>query len=167
MSRTRKLILTLDTGTNVNEVIEKFNSGSEVEITLNFDDTEENRKSLCDLIKMNPFENDSYKDWEDYLDKLPDNLEVNELVKVLEEVFILRCGPAERKPLEERCLTTKEQILTGFLQGYFFDSENLKEEITWMIRTKWNILKKTTNFIDFFEKLFEVSCFSSKNTSLN
>lgn len=167
MSRTRKLILTLDTETNVNEVIEKFNSGSKVEITLNFDDTEENRKSLCDLIKMNPFENDSFKDWEEYLNELPDDIKIGELVKILEEVFILRCGPDNRKPIEDKCLTTKEQILTSFLQGYFFDSENLKEEITWMIRTKWDILKKTVSFIDFFEKLFEVSCFSSKNTSLN
>ena len=56
MFRTRKLILTLDTGTNVNEIIEKFNSGSKVEIILNFEDTEENRESLCNLIKSNPFQ---------------------------------------------------------------------------------------------------------------
>lgn len=168
MFRTRKLTITLDTGTNVNEIIEKFNSGSEVEITLNFEDTEDNRKSLCSLIKSNPFQNGEFEeDWKSYLDNLPEDLKIEGLVKVLEEVFILKDSPSDRKPLEEKCLTTKEQILTGFLQGYFFDSENLKEEITWMIKTKWDTLRKTKNFIDFFEKLFEVSCFSSKNASLN
>lgn len=168
MFRTRKLILTLDTGTNVNEIIEKFNSGSKVEIILNFEDTEENRESLCNLINSNPFQVGEFEEeWKDYLRSLPDDLNVKELVKILEKVFVLRNDSLDRKPLEEKCLTTKEQILTGFLQGYFFDSKNLKEEITQMIETKWDTLRKTENFIDFFEKLFEVSCFSSKNTSLN
>lgn len=96
-------------------------------------------------------------------DTFPEKISSEDVFKLLKLVYLSKDDLSNyevfKKFVEEDIFSINENSIIVFIRGYYFNTPDVKQDILFLLKSKWEELKTSKTFPQFIDLLFDISVF--------
>lgn len=96
-------------------------------------------------------------------DTFPEKISSEDVLRLLKLVYLSKEDLSNyevfEKFVEEDIFSINENSILVFIRGYYFNTPDVKQDVLFLLKSRWEELKTSTTFPQFIDLLFDISVF--------